>query len=213
MDIQTLALTFLPPVFILSYIIKSDRFREPPRVLIASFILGYLICFPAGVLNNFFIDLFSNGENPENYAFIAGFVEETLKFSAIGLFLWDKIEFDEPMDAIVYGTTVSLGFATIENYGYVYLWSEDVSPFYIAALRSVSAIPLHACCGIIMGFFLGIYMKLWSKVYLILALLVPTIAHATYNYLENFYMVFVICLSLFTWYLHSLMKKKQRLNS
>ena len=28
--------------------------------------------------------------------------------------------FNEPMDAIVYGTVVSLGFATLENYDYVY---------------------------------------------------------------------------------------------
>ena len=67
----------------------------------------------------------------ENPSFIAGFVEEILKFLAIGLFL-GQVEFDEPMDAIVYGTLVSLGFATFENYEYVYIWNGEYKPFSVA---------------------------------------------------------------------------------
>ena len=103
---------------------------------------------------------------PDNYSFIAGFVEETLKFLAIGLFLWDRTEFDEPMDAVVYGTLISLGFATFENYEYVYVWNGDYSSLSIAALRAVSAIPLHACCGN-HGFILK-YFKSYLKKHLIL---------------------------------------------
>ena len=33
-------------------------------------------------------------------------------------------EFNEPMDGIVYGVTVSLGFATYENYDYVFRLAE-----------------------------------------------------------------------------------------
>ena len=107
MEIQTLLLTISPSLAILAYVISSDRFQEPPRTMIAAFVLGYLICLPAGELNHLLIDSTSD---PENYSFIAGFVEEALKFLAIGLFLWDRVEFDEPMDAIVYGvvSTVSL---------------------------------------------------------------------------------------------------------
>ena len=32
-------------------------------------------------------------------------------------------EFNEPMDGLVYGVVVSLGFATYENYTYVYEWA------------------------------------------------------------------------------------------
>ena len=206
MEIQTLLLTVSPSLAILAYIIASDRFKEPPKTIIAAFILGYLICLPAGQLNHLLID---NTSEPENFSFIAGFVEETLKFLAIGLFLWDRVEFDEPMDAIVYGTLVSLGFATFENYEYVYVWNEDYSSFSIAALRAVSAIPLHACCGIIMGFYIGRYFRSNQRKHLLLALLVPIFIHAFYNYLNTFYMLFLLVVMGFTWYLHFTFKKEQ----
>ena len=206
MELQTLLLTVSPSLAILAYIIASDRFKEPPKTIIAAFILGYLICLPAGQLNHMLIESTSE---PENFSFIAGFVEETLKFLAIGLFLWDRVEFDEPMDAIVYGTLVSLGFATFENYEYVYVWNEDYSSFSIAALRAVSAIPLHACCGIIMGFYIGRYFKSNSRKHLLLALFVPITAHATYNYLDTFYMIFLVGLMGITWRMHYLIKREQ----
>lgn len=206
MVIQTLLLTFLPSLAILAYVISSDKFKEPPRLIISSFILGYLICLPAGELNHLFID---GRSEPEKYAFIAGFVEETLKFLAIGLFLWDQVDFDEPMDAVVYGTLVSLGFATFENYQYVYIYNGEYSSFSIAALRAVSAIPLHACCGIIMGFYIGNYLKANLRINLLLALCVPIIVHATYNYLSDYYMIFLLGVMGFTWRLHSKVKKEQ----
>ena len=60
------------------------------------------------------------------------------------------------MDAIVYGVVVSLGFATLENYSYVYEVSEQLgySAREVAILRSFTAVPLHALCGVIMGFIL-----------------------------------------------------------
>ena len=36
------------------------------------------------------------------------------------LFLRNRPAFDEPMDAIVYATLLSLGFATLENFDYIY---------------------------------------------------------------------------------------------
>ena len=44
------------------------------------------------------------------------------------------------MDGIVYGVTVSLGFATLENIFYVYGQGFN-DPYSIAILRSISAIP------------------------------------------------------------------------
>ena len=60
------------------------------------------------------------------------------------------------MDAIVYGTLISLGFATFENLQYVYY--SGGSPDLIAIIRAFTAIPLHACCGIIMGYYFGLYI-------------------------------------------------------
>ena len=53
------------------------------------------------------------------------------------------------MDAIVYGVVVSLGFATLENYDYVFRIAEEyeVSPLDMAITRAFTAVPMHALCG------------------------------------------------------------------
>ena len=61
------------------------------------------------------------------------------------------------MDGIVYGVLISLGFATFENYEYVYVYFPDIDSYYIAIIRALSAIPMHAMCGIIMGYYLGMH--------------------------------------------------------
>ena len=73
----TFAITFLPPILILLYVIYSDKFKEPPSLIISTFCLGVLLIFPAGILNELFI-----GDN-DDYSFLAGFTEETLKFLAL----------------------------------------------------------------------------------------------------------------------------------
>ena len=100
--------------------------------------------------------LIDKSNDPEFYSFLAGFTEETLKFIGIFLFFWDRVEFDEPIDAVIYGTLISLGFATFENYEYVYVYpqdlAQDLTRFSVALDRAVTSIPMHACCGILMGF-------------------------------------------------------------
>ena len=63
------------------------------------------------------------------------------------------------MDGIVYGVTVSLGFATFENYDYVFYWAEEwgIDPYQMAVWRSYSAVPMHGLMGCIMGFYFGMY--------------------------------------------------------
>ena len=54
------------------------------------------------------------------------------------------------MDAIVYGVVVSLGFATLENYDYVFRLAEEykMSPLEMAIGRAYTAVPMHALCGL-----------------------------------------------------------------
>ena len=175
---MTLLLTIVPSLLIAYYIYISDKFTEPKGLCVKAFIIGILISFPIGLLNEYFIWSY---ENPHDYAWLAGITEESVKFLAV-LFLAKKhFELDEPMDAIVYGTLVSLGFATLENYQYVYVLYPDAAN-YTAIWRAFTAIPMHACCGIIMGFHLGLYIFYGSKTDLYKALLLPMIFHALYNF-------------------------------
>ena len=89
---------------------------------------------------------------------------------------------------IVYGIVVSLGFATLENYDYVYRLSEyyELQPIEVAYVRSYTAIPLHALCGVIMGFYFGMYAFVSGGKNLSLALIVPYVIHGSYNFLVSF---------------------------
>jgi len=185
----TLALTVGVPIAILIYIVRSDRFREPTNLVISTFFVGILICVPAGYLNSY-IYLFEDAFGIEDMSFLAGFTEEPLKFLAFMFFIKANSEFDEPMDAIVYGTLISLGFATLENIEYVYMIYSDQS-LYIATIRAISAIPLHASCGVIMGYYIGLYTFRGSRKYIVQALLIPVLIHAIYNFLTGFpYLIF-----------------------
>ena len=186
---------------------------EPFSTVAYSFFLGVLICFPAGILNGWLI---WSQENPDNFAFVAGFTEEPLKFLAILLFLKNKTEFNEPMDAIVYGTVISLGFATLENFEYVYIPTAD-SSLDIAILRSITAIPLHASCGIIMGYFFGRHVFSGSKLFLANSLVLPMLFHSLYNFLCGYFPVLVPALLLllfrYCYLLHGAFMREQHLKA
>ena len=82
----TLILTVAPPLLIVAYIIKADKFPEPTGLCISTFLLGCLLCIPAASLNSYFIPDLS-------YAYLAGFTEETLKFAAIYFYIRKSVFF------------------------------------------------------------------------------------------------------------------------
>ncbi len=72
MSITLIIHTFAPPLLILAYIIRADKFPEPIGAVITVFCLGIGITFFAGILNSIVI--------PEgsNRAYLAGVTEESL---------------------------------------------------------------------------------------------------------------------------------------
>jgi RsiW-degrading membrane proteinase PrsW (M82 family) len=198
--IITLVITIGAPLAIISFIIYSDKFKEPLDLILKTFFLGIFLCIPAGELNYLLI------QSPDQ-SYFAGLTEESLKFLVLYFYIRPKTAFNEPMDAIVYGTIVSLGFATLENLSYVYSGSPDVDSMTIAIMRAISAIPLHASCGIIMGYFFGLHAFLGSKSSLIKSLIIPISIHATYNYLTGFGFLWFYFLFAVMLYAQSLHKK------
>ena len=198
--IITLLITIGAPLAIISFIIYSDKFKEPLDLILKTFVLGIFLCIPAGLLNDLLI------QSPDQ-SYFAGLTEESLKFIVLYFYIRPKTAFNEPMDAIVYGTIASLGFATLENLTYVYSGSPEADSFTIAIIRAISAIPLHACCGIIMGYFFGLYAFLGSKTALIKSLIIPISIHATYNYLIGFGFLWFYFLFAVMFYAQSLHKR------
>ena len=120
---MTLLITIFPSLALVFYFIKSDKFKEPNRIIIITFLFGVLISLPAGYINDFIFKRFATGDEI-NEALLSGFfaggpVEETLKFLVLYFYILREKAFNEPMDAIVYGVLISLGFATLENFNYV----------------------------------------------------------------------------------------------
>ena len=52
---MTLLITIGPSIALLLYFILSDKFKEPKKIIIITFLFGVLITIPAGYLN-YFID-------------------------------------------------------------------------------------------------------------------------------------------------------------
>ena len=91
---ETLFFALLPAIVVICFIYFSNKFAELKFSILKAFILGILICFPAGYLNTLAIQTFGN-KNEVNDALVTGFmagglVEELLKFGALYLYLQTK---------------------------------------------------------------------------------------------------------------------------
>ena len=153
MDFFILSLTILPSFIILLFFVKSDKFPEPASAIIKVFIWGVLISIPIFFINTYILFKIS-----EKFlaVFPSAFVEEGFKLLVFYFVVLKLKDFDEPIDALVYGVIVSLGFATLENIYYVYFsqFSEIYGSTSLASIRAITSIPAHASFGCLMGYFL-----------------------------------------------------------
>tara|TARA_B100000767_G_scaffold12889_1_gene12439 strand:- start:2586 stop:3296 length:711 start_codon:yes stop_codon:yes gene_type:complete len=224
MNIPILLFTITPTILILSFFYFSDKFKEPKQTILTVFYLGFLICLPAGILNDLSYNFTYDGSDFSErlaWSFLGpAWAEELLKFSILYLIVLKREEFNEKMDGIVYGVVVSLGFATYENYTYIYQmapltaeandWSIEQYSYYVAKLRSYSAVPMHGLNGAVMGLFFSKYVFSGKKRFLILSLLFPYLFHGFYNYLDWPYAMFVIgTLFIFVLVTHKMIEEEQ----
>ena len=215
---KTLLITIVPSIIILLYFFLSDKFKEPKGTVALVFILGVLICFPAGILNDFMISNFGDPKdiNDLTYSFFGpAWTEEILKFLVLYLIVLRRNEFNEPMDGIVYGVIVSLGFATYENYDYVFRLAEtwEIAPEQMALWRSYSAVPMHGLNGCLMGFYFGMYAFSAENKFLYRSLYVPYFFHGIYNHFTVYspLHIFIVIIMLgFALHLHKQLKILQK---
>tara|TARA_B100001287_G_C22461631_1_gene425327 strand:- start:36 stop:722 length:687 start_codon:yes stop_codon:yes gene_type:complete len=179
--------TILPSILIILFFVYSDKFKEPRGEIIKVFIYGILITIPAYFLNTYISDFFYNNTRVSE-GLISSFltaapVEEGLKLSVLYYFVYKMKDFNEPIDGIVYGVTVSLGFATLENLYYVYLLADyfETTSMALAVIRSFSAVPAHAVFGVFMGYFFMKYSFIKKGDNLFFAFVVPFVLHGCYN--------------------------------
>ena len=120
------------------------------------------------------------------------------------------------MDTIVYGAAIGLGYAAMENLGY--LASGNLADAWTFKMVKVRYIPLimHLGFGVIMGWLLSLNLfeersPFKRRVMLILALAVPVIFHGSYNYLRAFeifpIITFILVIGIIYFYRREQLKK------
>ncbi|MGP4107414.1 glutamic-type intramembrane protease PrsW [Virgibacillus sp. L01] len=169
-----------PALALMSFIYLKDRFTEPFSLILKTFILGALLVFPI-----MFIQYALTIENVSSNNFMqsfleVGFIEEFFKWFIFLYVIYHHTEFDAHYDGIVYAVSISLGFATVENF--LYLLTNGIEYAFTRALFPVSS---HALFGVIMGYHFGkakvnSYYKKWN---IVLALILPITLHGSYNYI------------------------------
>ena len=186
-----IGLAILPVVFLLKFIYNKDVNKEPSNLLKKTFIFGMLTIIPCIVIELLLQEVFPVDDNSDLlFLFVCVFVsvalvEELFKWLVVRKIAYTNNEFDETYDGIVYCIYSSLGFACLENIGFVLKFGIETGIY-----RAVTAVPSHACDAIFMGYFFG-KAKMCkyngdnksSKKYLFLSLFIPTLIHAIYDYL------------------------------
>jgi RsiW-degrading membrane proteinase PrsW (M82 family) len=188
-----------PFVFIVSLIpgfawtfffLQEDDHPEPPRLLLLVFIGGMLgalgIASVGIIIRN---QLFSGQPDLTiPYLTITALLEEVGKFEMVYVLVRNRPAFDEPVDAMVYMVVGALGFATLENIGYL---SQEAarSPLFgsvieVASLRFVGSTLLHALSSGFVGYFWALSIRRFSApIPIIFGLGVATVLHTYFNYL------------------------------
>lgn len=183
-------LALIPVVGLLLFIYFNDKKeKEPFWFLVILFFAGMatVITALAGEYLGQAVITALFGETVLAEALMAIFIvapaEELGKFLVLRFVTWKSKHFNYSYDAIVYAVFVSLGFAALENVGYVFM-----SGIGTALLRMFTAVPGHACYAVFMGYFYSKakYAAATKKngkrvMFMLLAFFVPVIAHGIYD--------------------------------
>jgi protease PrsW len=181
-----LALAIAPGIAICIFIFLKDKYnREPFSALLISFLLGMFAIVPALLLQ---LLSHTSLESLAGRSFTAvaifaylvvGLSEEGSKYVMLRAFAYRRPSFDEPFDGIVYAVMVGMGFATLENIGYVLEHGMRTG-----IMRMFLSVPAHASFAVLMGYHIGLAKFDVSNrtKYLLLAIFWPVVFHGTYDY-------------------------------
>lgn len=111
--------------------------------------------------------------------FVAAIPEETVKFFVLVYLAEKHVDVRRLQDLLALALAVSLGFATLENFGYVISTGGWTT---VAALRAITAVPGHGIDGLAMGALLIRARLSGGAEDVRLALIVPVILHALYDF-------------------------------
>lgn len=205
-----LTVAIAPGLALFSYLYLRDQFAgEPSKLLFQSFVYGAVLTFPILFVQYVFDaeGVFTN--NFMQNVLFSSVIEEFFKWLVLLIAVYRHVDFEDPYDGILYGASVSLGFATIENI--LYLLEFGLETAFIRAFLPVSS---HALFGVVMGYYFG--KAKFSKSHkrrrwIGWAIVSSVILHLAYNtslYIYDNVMYGAIPFMLFLWWF-GLQKVKQ----
>jgi RsiW-degrading membrane proteinase PrsW (M82 family) len=187
----------LPALLWLTFWLLEDKCEpEPKRYILGTFIAGGAAVFAALYLEQMACLYLAGGaacpQHPP-FSILASWavIEELLKFGAAYLVALRARVFDEPLDAVVYMTTVALGFSALENTLFLLspIAGGDVMRAIVTGdLRFIGATLLHSLSSATIGIALALafYKGVAARR---LAALVGVILAITLHTLFNFFIL------------------------
>ncbi len=175
----------LPPLVWLFFWLREDSAHPEPRKLLAgTFFAGMLAVIVAIPIEQLIASL---GLSQSLQYILWAATEEMLKFITIAIVALRSKEYDEPIDAMIYAATASLGFAALENTLFV------MGPFSQGALaqgivfgnmRFIGATLVHLVSSTFVGFSLGLMFyrsRLTKAISWIAGIAVAITLHSLFN--------------------------------
>lgn len=177
----------VPVIVLLFFIYRKDKYQpEPLGKLILTFFVGCLSVIPAALMEGVIMMAAPSAEYMPvlNGVFtgylVAGLSEELCKLLLLLLLIWKSPHFDEFFDGIVYAAYLSLGFACVENIGYVMSGNDQL---VTALFRGLLAVPAHFLFAVTMGYYVSLakFDPEHKSSLLFKAFLYPMLLHGTYD--------------------------------
>lgn len=164
-----------PVIFWLWFFFLQDRAEpEPKKLLLQIFLLGigtflfalavegtiFSIIFPIqyqDILQKGLKALGTFSITTAILLFLAGLIEELLKYFVLWEFAYAKTEFNQIADGVFYGVTLALGFSLVENGLYFYQLSSAsiIVLGSIVLIRGIATMLLHITTAGYIGYGLG----------------------------------------------------------
>ncbi len=202
--LRLLAVTVIPGIVWVIYFYRKDKYeREPGRLVAKTFLAGAAMIIPAGIVESLFRGWLRNppslGALLIATIFGVGLVEEFFKYWATRRVAYDHVEFNEPVDGVIYAVSAGLGFAAFENVLYASSFGLQVG-----LVRAFVTSVVHASFSGIVGFGMGLakFAPQGARGVLIgRGLMLAAILHGVYDFLlisqlMNFYLTVLVVILL-----------------
>ena len=187
MDTILLILAVLPVAVLALVVYRQDKVeKEPFGKLLLAFFMGMLAVVPA-IIGESFLEAYTPDIPVLHGAYtgfvVAGCCEEAAKLLMLYWAIWKSREFNEYFDGIVYACFVSLGFACVENIGYVTMQDTFSSAVATGSVRALLSVPGHFLFGVMMGyhFALAKFKPARKGHHLWMAFFIPMLWHGAFD--------------------------------